>query len=392
MFSRRALLLGLGATAAAAAHAGAFAAAPIRIGVSLGLSGMYQRPSLMHQRSYEMWVDEVNARGGLLGRPVVIDIRDDHSDAGTAAAIYRQFVQANVVDLVFGPYSSELTAAVAPIVDAAGCPMLASGAASDAIWSKGFTHVFAILTPASRYAQGVLRLARDNGLSRIAILHADDSFSSEIAQGARRWAPYLELETVADMAFSKGTADLTEQMSSARAAGAELVVVAGHVDEAINGSRALAEIGWKPCAFFATVGPALPDWPALTEHKSDAAMSMSNWEPGNARAFPGSREFAMAFRARFGFDPSYQAATAYAAGQILEQAIVNAGAIARKAVTNSLLTLDVYTVVGRYAVDASGQQRKRIDMVVQWQEGRKQIVWPRELATARPLFNGCASR
>ena len=98
-------------------------------------------------------------------------IRDDHSDPAMAARIYREFVSGNEVDHVFGPYSSELTAAVAPIVDAAGYPMLAAGAAADEIWRQGYRNVLGMLTPASRYSQGMLQLAHEAGLSTIAILH-----------------------------------------------------------------------------------------------------------------------------------------------------------------------------------------------------------------------------
>ena len=157
-----------------------FASEPIRIGVSLGLTGQYQQPATMHKRAYELWRDEVNARGGILGRAVELVILDDNGDPEMAKKIYREFVSAGSVDHIFAPYSSQLTAAVAPIADAAGFPMLAAGAAADDIWRKGYRNVFGILTPASRYTQGMLRLAHDAGLTTVAILHSDDPFSEEM--------------------------------------------------------------------------------------------------------------------------------------------------------------------------------------------------------------------
>ena len=125
-------------TIAALASAGAAAAAqPVTIGISLGLTGQYSIPSEMQKRAYELWRDEVNARGGLLGRPIQLVVRDDRSDPSLALRIYSEFVQNKSVDHVFGPYSSELTAAVAPVVEKAGFPMLAAGAAADEIWTQG---------------------------------------------------------------------------------------------------------------------------------------------------------------------------------------------------------------------------------------------------------------
>ena len=98
--------------------AAAAAAAPVRIGISLGLSGQYQQPASMQERAFELWRDQVNARGGILGRPVELVIRDDQGDPARAKEIYREFVTSGTIDQMFAPYSSQLTLAVAPIVDA----------------------------------------------------------------------------------------------------------------------------------------------------------------------------------------------------------------------------------------------------------------------------------
>jgi branched-chain amino acid transport system substrate-binding protein len=82
--------------------------------------------------------------------------------------------------------------------------------------------------------------------------------------------------------------------------------------------------------------------------------------------------------------PSYHAATAYAAGQILEQAVKAAGSLERAAVRKALYALDTNTIIGRYAVDRRGVQIKRFPLIVQWQAGKREIVWPPELRTAPP--------
>ena len=193
-----------------------FASEPIRIGISLGLTGQYQQPAAMHKRAYELWRDEVNARGGIMGRTVELVILDDNSDPELAKKIYTEFVSAGSVDHIFAPYSSQLTGAVAPIVDAAGFPMLAPGAAADELWSKGYRNVFGILTQASRYTQGMLRLAHDAGFTTVAILYADDSFPEGIAGGTRKWAPYLKLKVLVDAGFAKDLSDLTNVVRKAQ--------------------------------------------------------------------------------------------------------------------------------------------------------------------------------
>ena len=363
-----------------------FAEEPIRIGISLGLTGQYQQPAAMHKRAYELWRDEVNARGGILGRAVELVILDDNGDPELAKKIYTEFVSAGSVDHIFAPYSSQLTGAVAPIADAAGFPMLAPGAAADELWSKSYHNLFGILTQASRYTQGMLRLAHGAGLTTVAILYADDSFSEGIASGTRKWAPYLKLKVRVDARFAKDSSDLTDIVRKAKDANVELVIIAGYLKEAVSARRAFTELEWFPSAFFATIGPALPDWKDILGGSADYAFATSLWEPIDSFAYPRSNEFARAFRSRYGIEASYQAAAAYAAGQVFEAAVESAKSIDHDSVRAAISDLDTYTVLGRFAVDRTGMQVKRLDMIIQWQNGRKEIVWPDATHTKLPIF------
>ena len=377
-------VLALAALAAGGSFPGSRASNPLRIGVALGLTGIYTAPALMQKRAYEMWRDEVNARGGILGRAVELVIRDDRSDAAQSRAIYTDYTSSGGIDHVFGPYSSEITLQIVPIVTGAGFPLLAAGASSDAIWQKDYPGVFGMWTQASRYSQGMLKLGHEAGLATIAVVNADDAFSRECAEGTKKWAPFLKFRIVFEREFPKGLSDLSHLMREAWEQRADLVMVSGHLAEALNARRALQDLGWMPRAFYATVGPALPSWPEQLGFAGDTSFSTSIWEP-NA-PFPQSREFASAFRQRYGEDASYHAATAYAAGEVFHAAVLAVGTLDREAVRTALYALDTYSVLGRFAVDRTGIQVKRLEMIVQWQEGQKKIVFPEDTRTARPMI------
>lgn len=364
-----------------------FAEQTLRIGVSLGLTGQYQQPALMHQRAYTLCQDEINVRGGILGRTLVFEIADDHSSVERAREIYRRYMEDGSVDFVFGPYSSDLTKAVAPITEEYGYPMLAAGAAADSLWSKGYTMPVGVLIPASRYTLGMMRLASESGLSTIALVHAQDDFSREIAAGTRRWARYVKLKVVYDQAL---VADGATDASNARAiskTGAEVVIVTGYFGEAKRMRQALRDSGWEPRAFFATVGPSLPSWELELGELADLAFSTSIWEPPAPGATGVSAAFAKAFHNRFGEMPSYHAAAAYAACQVFEAAILKSGSFDRAGYRRALGELDINTVIGRFAVDSKGMQTKGLDMVIQWIDGSKQVVWPSELSTRAAVFS-----
>jgi len=134
---------------------------PLRIGLSLGLSGAYANDGAMQHMAYQLWASHVNLRGGLLGRRVELLVRDDGSDPALARTIYETLILRDRVDLLFSPYSSAITFAVAPITERHGYPLLAAGAASDEIWKQGHHFIFATIPPATRQTIGFLALLAD---------------------------------------------------------------------------------------------------------------------------------------------------------------------------------------------------------------------------------------
>ena len=380
--SRRALLLST--LPAVVSYRAAWSVEPIRIGLTLSFTGRYSKLGEMQQRAYLLWERQINEAGGLLGRPVKLLIEDDESNPARAAELYRRLTSEQEVDLVFGPYSSGITSAVAPVVEEAGYPLLAAGASSDRIWQQGYRYIFGVYTPASRYVLGMLNLSLLNDLETVAVTHADDAFSVSAGEGAGKWAPRLGLDMVMFERFEKGTRDLVPLAERVKFATPDLLIMAGHFNESIDMRRALIEANWYPKAYFATIGPVLTRYRDILKEASNLTFASSLWEPG--LKFPNSREFAASFRGAFHLDPTYHAATAYAAGQILEAAVTSAGSLDRRDIRDALEVLQMHTVVGRYLVDATGIQIKHFPLTIQWQEGRKQIVWPEEVQTAQPIF------
>ena len=134
------------------------------------------------------------------------------------------------------------------------------------------------------------------------------------------------------------------------------------------------------------VGPAMPAF--HTNLKSDAnyVFSSSQWEHHEETTIPGCKEFYHAYIHAYNETPSYHTATAYAGGQILEAAIKNAGSIEGEQLRAVLLSLDTISVIGRYSVDKKGKQIKHFNVIVQWQNEEKKIVWPEGIKTADPIF------
>ena len=360
------------------------AAPPIKVGCSLGLTGRFAVMSDALHKGFKLWQEDVNQRGGILGRPVLLLFEDDHSDPKEAKSIYRRFIQEDGVDFLFAPYSSLITEAVLPIAEKHEIPILIAGAAADRLWEKGMRYAVGIYTPASKFTVGFLELLVWEGLDRIAVVYADDVFSIDLAVYTRKWAQRFGLNIVLDKEFSKGTGDLKPYAVQAMEKNAQVLMVCGHMNEAVNMCRALARIPWRPAAYYASVGPALQTFYDRCQSEAEGTFGTSLWEP--KANFPKAQAFERTFIKTYGGKPGYHAGLAFAGGQVLEEAIREAGGCDRERVRSALFQLDTMTIIGRFGVDASGKQVRQQTFIIQWQNGLKELVWPKSFQTSKPRF------
>ncbi len=364
----------------------AYASEPIKIGLTLGLTGKYAVMSDMQMKGFRLWEDHVNSKGGILGRNVRLVIYDDKSEPLTSISLYEHLILKDRVDFVFSPYSSEITEAILPVTEKYGYPVLAAGASSDRLWQKGYEYVFGVYAPASKYAAGFLEMLAMNGYRGIAIVHADDSFSKDVASGAKKWASRFGFNVLLFEGFKKGTKNLDDMAQRVKASRAQVLIVCGHFDEAVNMRLSLKNIKWQPKAYYASVGPVIRKFLDVLKADAGYVFSSSQWEHHGSSTPPGCHEFYISYTKAYKEDPSYHAAVAYAAGQILETALKRSGNLDRNRLRDILSAMDTMTIIGRYGVDRTGMQIKHFNLIIQWQKGKKEIVWPEELRTAQPIF------
>lgn len=367
--------------------ASALAQDTVRIGLTLGLTGRYAEMSGMQEKGFRLWAKEVNEKGGLLGHPVELIIYNDDSDPETAAKKYEKLISTDKVDLLFGPYSSGITAAVLPVTEKHRYPLIITGASSDALWEKGYTGAFGMYSSASKYTVGFLEMLVLNGISKLAIIFADDSFSTNTARGTKEWAERFGLEVIKYEEFPKAESNLDSYILGARNAGAEVVIVSGHFNESLEMARSLARIRWSPIASYASVGPALTRFGEILGAKAEGIFSSSQWESACALCPPPFRDFADRFLTSYGQKPSYHAAAAFAGGQVVEEVLSKTKSLDREKFKKAMYSLDTTTLLGRFGVDSRGMQVRHFPLIIQWQKGSKEIVWPKDLRTAEPVLN-----
>jgi len=369
---------------------------PLRIGASLSQTGPYAAAGQNELRGYRLCAKHANEKGGVLGRRIDLIVEDDQSKAPTAVAIYEKLITQRKVDAILGPYNSSIVEAVADVAEKHRMPMVAASGSVTSIYKKGRRFVFMVNSPSEVYLEGFIDMAAKRGLKTVALIHEDTLFPKAAAQGALELAKKRGLSVVLVEALPKGTTDFSAILTKVRVANPD--VLAAAVEDAVAITRQLRELNVNPKMFAVTVGVDLPQFYQLLGRGAEFVYGPSQWEAelvtlraGGlipiARQYPGAREFVESHRKEFpGAEISYHSANGYGGCQVLMEAIRRAGSLDSEKVRDAILKLDLNTVFGAFKVDPDGFQIAHKMVIFQWQDGKKVIVWPDELAPGKPRF------
>jgi len=373
-----ALVLGVAVQTIAAATADA---KDIVVGTSVALTGKYARTGQEQLQGFEMWVDEVNARGGLLGRKVRLVHYDDESKPETGAKLYEKLITDDKVDLLIGPYSSDVTMAASTVAEKHGMPMVSSGASASEIWERGYKNIFGLYTPANTYMDQILEFAKSKGLKRVALIYENTAFPIDVGNGVKAAAKRLGMEVVFEEEYGKASTDFASMIIRMKAKKPDVIVGGSYLPDSTAFMRQAKENRLYAPIFAFAVGPALPDFGKNLGPDAEGVMGNSQWEPD--LKLPGVKEFAAKYKAKYGHEPPYHAGGGYGTGQVLEAAVKKAGSVDPAKVRKALYDLDIVTTFGRYKVDATGKQIGKPGYTIQWLKGERELVLPGDVATAK---------
>ncbi len=398
------------APAAAATEAPAAEEAPAAavektaiVGFTASLTGKLNVESTRQNNGFKLWMDQVNAAGGVPladGTVVKFDSKfyDDESNKDRVQELYTKLVTEDNADFLISPYSSGLADASAVIAEQYGKIMVTTGAASDSTYQKGYTLVYQAYTPASAYLTGSLDLLAnaDAAAKKIAIVHENDKFSTDVVTALEAYAIEKGYEVVLNEGYDSGTTDFAPIINKIPA-DVDAIMGGGHFADGQQFAKALSDKGVAAKFISLLVAPPEPTFAEI----GDAAFGIvgpSQWEPLAAFApdyGPTGAEFIEAYKAAFGEEPSYHAAGGYAAGLILQKGIETAGSLDVEAVKAAIDSEDMMTFFGHIKFDTSaenhGLQVGHSMVYVQWQKDAsgalvKQVVWPLEGKTAETVY------
>ena len=382
------------------------------IGFTASQTGSYNVESTRQINGLNLWMKQVNDAGGITladGSVVKFESKfyDDESNKDRVQELYTRLATEDNAHFLISPYSSGLTDAAAVIAEQYGKVMITTGAASDSTYQKGYTLVFQTYTPASKYLTGAADLlaATDPTVKKIAIVHENDKFSTDVSTALNEYALSKGYEVVIFEGYDSGTTDFAAFINKIGETAPDAIMGGGHFQDGSTFAKQIFEKN-VPVKFLALlVAPPEPTFAEL----GDAALGVigpSQWEPlanfnaetassaGLAWFGASSQEFTAAYTAAYTEEPSYHAAGGYISGLLLQQAIETAGSLETQAVKTALENIDALTFFGHVKFDTTpenhGLQVGHSMVYIQWQKSgdvlAKQVVWPAEGASAQTVY------
>ncbi len=400
---RRTLLGGAIAAAVVGRSTGAFAQQPpIKIGMSMPQTGGLAGGGKASLLGIEIWRDDVNAKGGLLGRKIELVVYDDKSSASETPAIYSKLLDVDKVDILFAPYATVPTAPIMPLVKQRG--LLLIGNFSFQVNSKvGHDMWFnnAPWGPADSWATAFLDLGQKAGGKSVALLAADQEFAQNLALTAREVAKKRNMSIVFDQAYPPNTVEFSGIIRALKSAKPDIVYVASYPPDSAGILRAVNEIGIGDDVKIFGGGMVGLQFTAVMQGLGsllNGVVNYNSWLPEPNMYYEGTKAFLETYAKRAveaKVDPLgyYLAPFGYASGQLVEQGIKATGSLDQKAIAKYLHEHEIKTIVGPIAFSADGERKETATLMAQFRgvvdknvdqfrtAGKQVILFPERLKT-----------
>lgn len=375
---------------------------PIKIGFSMGLTGANAPNGKQLLMAIEIWRDDINAKGGLLGRPVQLVYYDDQTSPPNEAAIYTKLVNVDKVHLLLGPYGTNQIAAALPVLAQSNLTtigMLGTAANNEVQYKNYFSMIPLGENPIREFSRGFfdVAMAQNPKPKTVAIVGADAEFGKNSTDGARMNAKAAGLTIVYDQRYPPPITDLTPVVRAIKATNPDVVFVASYPPDTVGFIRAAAEAGLAPKMIGGTMIGLLATplkvqlGPLMNGYVNNAEV----YVPVPTFNFPGVQDVLKKYQERakgqgidpfgYGFVPY-----GYAAAQVLGMAVEGSKSLDHAKIAEHLRSNKFSTVVGEISFGKNGEWAKPRTVVTQWQNvtgndlgqltdpKRWVVVWPPE--------------
>jgi len=359
----------------------------IKIGVITSLTGSQAAFGEAHKNGYAIAIDEINAKGGVLGKKVELDFYDDQSKPDQAVQGVSKLVDQDHVVMLLGAYSSENTKAIINPVSTHQIPLIIPTATADNVMDSKSPWVFRICAGANDYARATLEFLKHNGSPKtIAIVYEKTNFGQANMQAMKEQATAAGLQVVAVEEYEAKAPDYKAVLRRVKDKNPDVVYFGSYLLDATTLMRQSMEVDLNPKYYTsAGTGFAAAEFPTPkgAGRNAEFTFSVSQWLPD--APWPGSKEFDAEYFKRFNSHPQYHAMQAYQSLQTAAIAITNAKGTDAAKIRDALKNLNLKTSAFGPVKFDNGQNLHTV-LITQVQGGKYHVVFPANLADVKPVI------
>jgi branched-chain amino acid transport system substrate-binding protein len=387
----------LSACGSSTANTTASPQAPITIGVSVSQSGDFSTDGKALEQGYDLWMQDVNKKGGLLGHQVSMKYVDDASSQQQVVTNYTNLITQDRVALVFGPFSSLLTIPASTVTDRYGYAFPEPAGGGPAVFNRGLKSIFFVQPAAVEdnlvsYTKWLLGLPSGQRPKTAAYATQDDPFTQPQVDKAKALLEAGGVTTPSGgyKVYPAETTDFTPIALQMIHANGDVVILGTQIPDAVAFIKIFQQQHYNPKSLIETTGPDQgKDFSDKVGSADEGVMVPAGWTSG-ATAY-GNSQFVSEFIAKYGGTAggiSADAAEAYSVGQVVEQAAKKANSIENAKLITALHSGTYQTIQGPMSFDSTGKPQGGVGVYIeQWQAGQAVFVYPPTVAGSnKPEF------
>ncbi len=371
--------------------AGASAADAIKIGLLLPLTGSSAKSGIIQKKSVLMAVNEINASGGINGKKIQPLIEDTRGKADASRAAIEKLITRDEVLLIGGGFSSSVTWAAISIAQQKKIAFLVNSASADKITEQDWDFIFRLNQPISEHLESfvsfIQKVATD--IKSVAIVHANSLKSSSDARRFFKKTGTLGLKMVIKESFETGANDFRPLLIRVKTKNPDLLyMVTDDVSDAALLARQSKELNLSPKLFVGgAIGFALPEFEKNAGIASNYVACTTQWT--TSVPYPRAKEYNTKYIAKYNTPPTYHGAQAYAAIYVMADALKRTKVLTPGNVRDALAKTNMMTIFGPVkfiSYNKKSRQNRLPTYLVQWIDGKAEIIWPQHLATKKAIY------
>ena len=367
---------------------------PVVIGVSVPLSGDFSQDGPNTVQGYKTWAAYQNARGGILGRPIKLDFLSDGSSPVQVVTNYQKLIASDHVSFVLGPFSSFLTGPAAVIANRYGYAMIEGSGDATALFQQGLPNLFGVSAPANLQMSTLVNwIPTAFRPQSVAYATADDPIAGPETAEARAYLQSHGFRTAVYKIYPAETTDYSPITSAIVASGAKIVVLGSGAPDGETFIQQMIQNKFSPQLLVEASGPdqGASFVKAIGASNDEGIIVPNTWYPG--APYPGNQQMISEYMRLFGSSVqnnpqniSADVAEAFAAGQVLAQAVNHLGSLSNSKLETYLHSgVTFSTVEGPVRFKSDGENGAAAPFVFQWQHQKLVPVLPVGLAGVQPI-------